>query len=152
MSPTLATTPLDLSAPALTESADYSSAMRKIYRHIMPVVFLGYVIAFIDRTNISFAALQMNTDLGLLPTQYALGAGLFFLSYVCLEIPSNLLLARTGARIWLGRIMITWGIVSAATALVVGPNSFYVLRFLLGMAEAGFFPGVLLYLTYWFPS
>lgn len=118
----------------------------------MPIVFIGYVVAFIDRTNVGFAALQMNSDLGLSPTQFALGAGLFFLSYVCLEIPSNMIMARISARRWIARIMVTWGLVTIATAAISGVISFYVMRFMLGVAEAGFFPGVLLYLTYWFPS
>lgn len=137
---------------AASQTTAYDSAIRKLYWRIMPLVFIGYVIAFIDRTNVGFAALEMNKDLGLSATQFALGAGLFFLSYVLLEIPSNLVLDKVGARFWIPRILITWGIVTVATGFIQGANSFYVMRFLLGIAEAGFFPGVLLYLTYWFPA
>jgi len=142
-----------LISPTLTASnSTYADVIRKVYRRIIPIVFLGYVISFLDRTILSFVSLEMNRDLNLSPTGYAFGAGLFFLSYICLEIPSNVILERVGARLWIARIMITWGIVTAASAFIVGQNSFYVMRFLLGMSEAGFFPGILLYLTYWFPS
>jgi len=111
-----------------------------------------YFFALLDRVNVGFAALQMNKDLGLSPAVFGLGASLFFVSYFLVEVPSNLALEKYGARRWIARIMITWGIVSASMAFVVGPNSFYVMRFILGAAEAGFFPGVVLFLTYWFPS
>jgi ACS family tartrate transporter-like MFS transporter len=142
-----------LISPTLTATNSlYASVLRKVYWRIIPIVFLGYVVSFLDRTILSFVSLEMNQDLQLSPTRYAFGAGLFFLSYICLEIPSNVILERVGARLWIARIMITWGIVTAASAFIVGPTSFYAMRFLLGMAEAGFFPGILLYMTYWFPS
>ncbi|MER5391614.1 MFS transporter [Saccharopolyspora sp. NPDC002686] len=112
---------------------------------------VAYLIAYIDRSNVGFAGLQMNDDLGLSASQFGLGASMFFLAYVLLEVPSNVALAKVGARRWIGRIMITWGIVAVGMAFAVGPTSFTVLRFLLGAAEAGFFPGVILYLTFWFP-
>jgi len=130
----------------------YETTLRKVYWRIIPVVFLGFVISFLDRTLLSFVSLRMSEDLHLSPTDYAFGAGLFFLSYVFLEIPSNILLERYGARRWLARIMVTWGLVTMASAFIVGLKSFYVMRFLLGLSEAGFFPGILLYMTYWFPS
>jgi MFS family permease len=116
----------------------------------MPLLILVYTISFLDRTNIALAKETMSIDLGLSAATYGLGAGLFFLSYASLEIPSNLLLHRVGARFWITRIMVTWGVLSTAMAFAQGPLSFYVLRLLLGAAEAGLFPGVLLYLTYWF--
>lgn len=121
-------------------------------RRLIPFLFLLYVVAYLDRINVGFAALQMNRALGLSATAYGLGAGIFFLSYVTFEIPSNLILARVGARLWIARIMITWGIVSAAMMFVRGAAGFYALRFLLGAAEAGFFPGIIYYLTQWFPA
>jgi D-galactonate transporter len=106
----------------------------------------------LDRVNVSFAALTMNADLGFTPLVYAWGAGIFFIGYFLLEVPSNIALHRFGARRWIARIMVTWGLISAATAFVTGPYSFYTIRFLLGVAEAGFFPGIILYLTYWYPE
>jgi MFS transporter, ACS family, tartrate transporter len=117
----------------------------------MPLLVAAYFVAFIDRVNVGFAALQMNADLGLSSTAFGFGAGLFYLSYALLEVPSNLLMRRVGARRWLARIMISWGLLAAAMALVSGPRSFYALRLLLGAAEAGFFPGVILFLTDWYP-
>jgi ACS family tartrate transporter-like MFS transporter len=128
------------------------TTMRKVVLRIVPFLCLLYTIAFIDRINVGFAALSMSADLGLSPTAFGFGAGLFFIGYFLFEVPSNLILERVGARRWIARVMITWGILSACFAFVAGPNSFYVLRFLLGVAEAGFFPGVILYLTYWFPK
>jgi len=113
---------------------------------------MSYVVAYIDRINIGFAALKMNADIGISPYIFGLGAGVFFLSYFIFEIPSNLALARVGARKWISRIMISWGVISACMAFVQGPTSFVLIRFLLGSAEAGFFPGVILYLTFWFPQ
>ena len=124
-----------------------SRVLRKISFRIVPFVMLLYFIAFIDRVNIGFAALTMNKDLGFSPTVFGFGAGIFFVGYFLFEVPSNLILHKVGARIWIARVMITWGIVSGAMAFVQGPTSFYVLRFLLGAAEAGFFPGMILYLT-----
>jgi ACS family tartrate transporter-like MFS transporter len=129
-----------------------SATVKKVFLRLMPVLFISYILAYIDRINIGFAALKMNTDLGISPYIYGLGAGVFFLGYFIFEIPSNLMLEKTGARRWIARIMISWGLLSAAMALVQGPTSFLIVRFLLGVAEAGFFPGVILYLTYWFPQ
>jgi ACS family tartrate transporter-like MFS transporter len=126
--------------------------MRKATWHLIPLIALGYGVAYMDRVNISFAALQMNRDLHFSATVYGLGAGFFFLSYAACEIPSNLLLYRFGARRWLARIMLTWGLLAMAMLFVRTPFQFYAMRFLLGMAEAGFFPGVLYYLTQWFPA
>jgi ACS family tartrate transporter-like MFS transporter len=121
------------------------SAMRKASWRLLPLIGLGYGIAYMDRVNISFASLQMNEDLHFSAAVYGLGGGLFFLSYAMLEVPSNLLLVRFGARRWIARIMVTWGVLSAAMMFVKLPMQFYVMRFLLGAAEAGFFPGVLFY-------
>jgi MFS transporter, ACS family, tartrate transporter len=126
--------------------------MLKVSRRLLPLIVLCYLMAYIDRTNVSFAALTMNRDLGLTAYWYGLGAGIFFLGYALFEVPSNMVLHRAGARVWIARIMITWGIISGLMALATGPISFLVLRFLLGVAEAGFFPGIIFYLTYWFPS
>lgn len=126
--------------------------VRKLTWRILPFVMLLYFVSFLDRVNVGFAALTMNKDLGLSPTMFGLGGGIFFLGYFLFEVPSNLILNKVGARIWIARVMVTWGLVSAASAFVVGPNSFYVLRFLLGVAEAGFFPGIILYLSQWFPA
>ena len=128
------------------------ATMRKVAIRLVPFLCLLYTIAFIDRINVGFAALSMSSDLGLSPSAFGLGAGLFFIGYFLFEVPSNLILERVGARRWIARVMITWGILSTCFAFVVGQNSFYALRFLLGVAEAGFFPGVILYLTYWFPK
>jgi ACS family tartrate transporter-like MFS transporter len=124
----------------------------KISLRLIPFMFLLYIVSYLDRVNVSFASLQMNAALGFSPEIYSLGAGIFFIAYFIFEVPSNLILHRVGARLWIARIMITWGIISSAMMFVKGPASFYVLRFLLGVAEAGFFPGMILYLTYWFPG
>lgn len=126
--------------------------MRKVTLRIVPFIMLLYFIAFLDRVNIGFAALTMNQDLGFSPTVFGFGAGIFFLGYFLFEVPSNLILHKVGARIWIARVMITWGLVSACMAFVQGTTSFYILRFLLGVAEAGFFPGIILYLSFWFPA
>ncbi|MGW4127221.1 MFS transporter [Amycolatopsis japonica] len=126
-------------------------AYRKIFRRIVPLIMLMYLLAWMDRVSVGVAALTMNEDLGLSATAFGLGAALFFVGYFLFEIPSNIIMEKVGARIWLARIMVTWGLVTAATAFVVGETSFYVARILLGVAEAGFFPGVLLYLTHWVP-
>ena len=125
--------------------------MRQVAWRIVPFLMVCYFVSFVDRVNVGFAALQMNKDLHLSPGVFGFGGGLFFFSYFLCEVPSNLLLQKIGARLWIARIMITWGALAAAMALVTGPRSFYVMRLLLGAAEAGFFPGVILYLTYWFP-
>jgi len=128
------------------------SAMRKALWRILPLILLAFLCATIDRANIGFAALQMNVDLGFSATVYGLGAGLFYLSYGLFEIPSNLMAVRYGSRPWLARIMVSWGLVSAAMMFVHTPLQFYLMRFLLGMAEAGFYPGVIYYFAFWFPS
>src|ERR1700686_3846460 len=124
----------------------------KISWRLPPLIVVIYFIAYIDRTNVGFAAIGMNKDLGFTAYIYGWGAGIFFLGYFLFEVPSNVILAKVGARRWIARIMITWGLVAAAMAFTAGPISFLVLRFLLGAAEAGFFPGIILYFTYWFPS
>jgi MFS transporter, ACS family, tartrate transporter len=129
-----------------------SRTIAKVSWRLLPLVALAYCIAYIDRSNIAVAALTMNKDLGFSAYLYAWGAGIFFFGYFLFEIPSNLILEKIGARIWIARIMITWGIISGLTALVTGSTSFMIVRFLLGAAEAGFFPGMILYLTYWFPA
>ena len=126
--------------------------LRRVTWRLIPFLFLVFIANYLDRVNVSFAALQMNRDLGFSAAAYGLGASIFFLGYVLFQVPSSLLLARVGARRWIGVITIAWGLVASSMMLVRGPNSFYVLRFLLGVVEAGFFPGVILYFTYWFPA
>ena len=126
--------------------------LRKISLRIVPFIMLLYFISYIDRVNIGFAALTMNKDLGFTSSVFGFGAGIFFLGYFLFEVPSNIILEKVGARLWIARVMITWGIISAAFAFIQGEMSFYVFRFLLGVAEAGFFPGIILYLSYWFPA
>jgi len=126
--------------------------MRKVTLRVVPFLMVCYFVSFLDRVNLGFAALQMVKDLRLSSTVFGFGGGIFFLSYFLFEVPSNLLLEKFGARRWIARIMITWGILAGAMALVKGPQSLYLIRLLLGAAEAGFFPGVILYLTYWFPA
>jgi MFS family permease len=138
-------------APAF-ESNDADSLSRRVALRVMPLLFVGYVVAYLDRVNVGFAKLQMVNSLHLSEAAYGLGAGLFFVGYFFFEVPSNLLMHRFGARRWIARIMATWGVLSIATAFVHTPVMFYVMRFCLGIAEAGFFPGMVLYLTYWFPS
>jgi hypothetical protein len=136
-------------------SEDYAASERtlaKAFRRILPFIFICYVISYLDRTNVGFSALTMNKDLGLTAEQFGFGAGLFFVGYFLFEIPSNLIMQKVGARVWIARIMITWGLFSMATAFVVGPKSFAAARFLLGLAEAGFTPGIYLYFTHWFPG
>lgn len=128
------------------------ATMHRVAWRLLPFLIVCYLIAIIDRGNIGMASLQMNHDLGLTPAIFGFASSLFFISYFLIEVPSNLALQKFGARIWIARIMVTWGIISASTAFVQGANSLYVMRFLLGAAEAGFFPGVLLYMTYWLPS
>ena len=126
--------------------------MRKVRRRLLPFLFLLYVVCFLDRVNVGFAALQMNQALGLTAAMYGLGAGILFVGYALFEVPSNIILARVGARRWIARIAITWGLLSAATMFVTGPRSFYLVRFVLGAAEAGFFPGIVYYLGNWFTA
>lgn len=128
------------------------AVIRKAMWRLLPFLCLVYLVAYLDRVNVSFAALTMNADLGISDSAYGLGAGIFFVAYFLFEVPSNFALERFGARVWIARIMVTWGLISMAMAFITGPKGFYAVRFLLGVAEAGFFPGMILYLTYWFPN
>jgi ACS family tartrate transporter-like MFS transporter len=143
---------VDLPPSGVSNAAICARAQRKAAQRLLPVIAIGYGLAYMDRINISFASLRMNSDLHFSATVYGLGAGLFFIGYALCEVPSNLLLLRFGARRWLARIMFTWGLLAAAMMFVRTPFQFYALRFLLGVAEAGFFPGVIYYLTLWFPA
>ena len=134
------------------EAAVRRRALSKVAWRFLPLLTVAYIFNYLDRTSVGFAALTMNRDLGLTPWQFGWGAGLLFASYSIFEIPSNLILYRFGARRWIARIMITWGVIAAANAFVVGPNSFYIVRLLLGAAEAGFFPGITFFLAAWFPA
>jgi D-galactonate transporter len=127
-----------------------SDVYRKITWRIMPFLFFCYVLAYVDRVNVGFAKLQMQQDLGMSDSVYGLGAGIFFIGYFLFEVPANMIMQRIGARLWIGPLMAVWGVVSACTLFVTGPTSFYILRFVLGIVECGFFPGVILYLTYWY--
>src|SRR5215813_12931986 len=127
-------------------------AIARVKRRLVPFLAVLYFIAYLDRVNVGFAALQMNAALGFSSSVYGFGAGVFFLGYFLFEVPSNLMLARVGARVWIARIAIVWGLVSVAEMFLAGPTSFYAIRFALGAAEAGFFPGIVLYFTYWFPA
>ncbi|MGF7000973.1 MFS transporter [Paraburkholderia sp. GAS32] len=133
------------------ETTIESLTISRIYRRLVPLLFVLLIINYLDRVNIGFAALRMNQDLGFSASVFGLGAGIFFIGYAVFEVPSNIMLHRFGARIWISRIMITWGLVSAGLAFVHTQTSFFILRFLLGVAEAGFIPGVVAYLAYWFP-
>jgi len=133
------------------EAEAEARVLRKAAFRLIPFLGLLYFTAYLDRVNVGYAALTMNADIGLSAAAYGLGAGIFFIGYFLFEVPSNLILEKVGARVWISRIMVTWGLLSAGMAFVDGPTSFYVVRFLLGVAEAGFFPGIILYLTYWFP-
>src|SRR3954453_22976816 len=128
------------------------STMRKVYLRLLPFAVICYILAYIDRINVSFAALTMRDDIGMSAGTFGFAVGLFYWGYFIFEVPSNIILEKVGARIWIARIMITWGILAAATAYATGATSFGIVRFLLGVAEAGFFPGLILYFTYWFPS
>ncbi len=138
-------------ADAATPDIEATTMARVTWR-IVPFLMVCYFIAFVDRVNAGFAALQMNHDVGLSPSAFGLGGGLFYVTYVLFEVPSNVAMEKVGARLWIARILVTWGLVSGTMAFVVGPLSFYAVRLALGAAEAGFFPGVILYLTYWFPK
>ena len=127
------------------------SAMRKIYMRLLPFAILSYFLAYVDRINVSFAALTMRDDLQMSATAYGFALGTFYWAYFIFEVPSNIVMEKVGARLWIARIMITWGLLACATAYVTGATSFGIVRFLLGAAEAGFFPGIILYFTYWFP-
>lgn len=133
------------------QSALCDSAIKKATWRFIPLLALAYFFNYLDRTSVGYAALQMTDSLGLTAAQFGLGAGIMFVGYCLCEVPSNLAMYKFGARVWMARIMITWGIAAAATAFIVGPYSFYFIRFLLGIAEAGFFPGVIFFLTVWFP-
>jgi len=132
----------------ISEAVLYS----KLTRRLIPFMFLLYIVSYLDRINVGFAALQLNAALNFDPAVFGFGAGIFFIGYFIFEIPSNLIMQRVGARVWIARILVTWGVISSAMMFVRGPLTFYILRFLLGLAEAGFFPGMILYLTYWFPA
>ena len=142
------TKPAILARGSAFENETYS----KVSLRLVPFLFLCYMVAYLDRVNVGFAKLQMLVDLKFSETIYGLGAGIFFIGYFFFEVPSNIILSRTGARVWIARIMVTWGIISAGMMFVTTPGMFYVVRFLLGVAEAGFFPGIILYLTYWYPA
>lgn len=129
-----------------------SQVVRKLRWRILPFVILLYFVSFLDRVNVGFAAFTMNKAIGLTPAQFGFGGGIFFLGYVLFQVPSNLMMYRVGARAWISWVVVVWGVVSAASAFVTGPHSFYLMRFLLGIAESGFFPGILLYLSEWFPA
>src|SRR6266478_303058 len=128
------------------------ATLRKVTWRLIPFLFLLYIVAWLDRVNVGFAALEMNADLGFSSATFGLGSGIFFLGYCLFEIPSNIILERVGARLWISRIMVTWGLISASLMFVRTPAVFYLLRFLLGVAEAGFFPGVIYYLSLWYPA
>src|ERR1700736_119111 len=134
------------------DGAVEKSAMRKIYMRLLPFAILSYVLAYIDRINVSFAGLTMRGDLDMSAAAFGFATGTFFWGYFIFEVPSNVILEKVGARLWIARIMISWGIIAGLTALVTGTMTFTVVRFLLGAAEAGFFPGIVLYFTYWFPA
>jgi D-galactonate transporter len=142
----------DIAAPTTSTVRFESRTYRKVALRFIPFLMICYVVAYLDRVNIGIAKLSMLSDLQFSEAAYGFGAGLFFIGYMVFEIPSNLIMYRVGARLWIARIMITWGLVSAMMAFVTQPWQFYTLRFLLGVAEAGFYPGVILYLTYWFPN
>ena len=128
------------------------STMRKVYLRLLPFAVLSYILAYIDRINVSFAGLTMRGDLEMSAGTFGFAVGMFYWGYFIFEVPSNVILEKVGARVWIARIMITWGILAGLTAMVTGSTSFAIVRFLLGVAEAGFFPGIILYFTYWFPS
>lgn len=146
--------PIDpLAMPGAGTSPDFEAATyRKVSWRLLPLLLVCYLVAYLDRVNVGFAKLQMAQSLHLSDAVYGLGAGIFFLGYFLFEIPSNLILHRVGARLWIARIMVSWGVISILTMFVTTPAMFYAMRFLLGLAEAGFFPGIILYLTYWYPA
>lgn len=133
-------------------ASDLDRTYRKVTARLIPFLFICYLVSYLDRVNVGFAKLQMLNELHFSEAIYGLGAGIFFIGYFIFEVPSNMILAKVGPRIWIGRIMITWGVISSAMMFVDSPGSYYVFRFLLGVAEAGFFPGIILYLTYWYPE
>jgi MFS family permease len=144
-----------ITTPSIHLTSDIATeddVFRKIALRLVPFLFLCYLAAYLDRVNVGFAKLQMQSELSFSETVYGFGAGIFFLGYVLFEVPSNIILHKVGARLWLARVMVTWAFISAGMVFVRSPTAFYTMRFLLGAAEAGFIPGVLVYLTYWFPA
>ena len=144
--------PLAMPGTGASTSSFEAATYRKVSWRLLPLLLVCYLVAYLDRVNVGFAKLQMAQSLHLSDTVYGLGAGIFFLGYFLFEIPSNLILHRVGARLWIARIMVSWGVISMLTMFVTTPAMFYAMRFLLGLAEAGFFPGIILYLTYWYPA
>jgi len=147
-----ASAPHSKPSPPAALDAEQTRVLHKAAWRLIPLLALAYFFNYLDRTSVGYAALQMTEQLGLTATQFGLGAGIMFFGYCLCEVPSNLAMYRFGARLWMARIMITWGLAAAATALVIGPYSFYAVRMILGIAEAGFFPGVIFFLTLWFPA
>ncbi len=145
-------TPDGTGLPPAAISTLEAQTMRKVSKRLVPFLLIAYLVSVIDRTNIGFAGMQMSQDVGLTQSMFGLAGGIFFVSYFLCEVPSNLALERFGARRWLSRIMISWGVVAGASALVIGPKTFFTMRLILGAAEAGFLPGAIYYLTHWFPS
>jgi ACS family tartrate transporter-like MFS transporter len=150
--PGIPATPDGTGVPPAAISTLEAQTMRKVSKRLVPFLLIAYLVSVIDRTNIGFAGMQMSHDVGLSQSMFGLAGGIFFVSYFLCEVPSNLALERFGARRWLSRIMISWGVVAAASALVIGPKTFFTMRLILGAAEAGFLPGAIYYLTHWFPS
>jgi MFS family permease len=144
--------PLTMPGASAPPSSFEAATYRKVSWRLLPLLLICYLVAYLDRVNVGFAKLQMAQALNLSDAVYGLGAGIFFLGYFLFEIPSNLILHRVGARLWIARIMVSWGVISMLTMFVTTPAMFYAMRFLLGLAEAGFFPGIILYLTYWYPA
>ncbi|CAM4265351.1 MFS transporter [Nocardia ninae] len=143
---------MDRSIPRVEGDVLQATTIRKITRRIVPLLMIGYIVSYIDRINVSFAKFGMEETFGMTATQYGFAAGIFFVGYVLAEVPSNIVMNKVGARIWLSRILVTWGIIATLTAFATSVEMVYVLRFLLGVAEAGFFPGILVYLTRWYPN
>jgi ACS family tartrate transporter-like MFS transporter len=152
LKPGLATNSPRIPGEEVMDATIERSTMRKVYLRLLPFAVLSYVLAYVDRINVSFAGLTMRGDLGMSAGTFGFAVGMFYWGYFIFEVPSNVILEKVGARIWIARIMITWGILAGLTAAVTGSTSFAIVRFLLGVAEAGFFPGIILYFTYWFPS
>src|ERR1700761_4500224 len=149
---TLATTPANEPQTATAAPADEDTLYALVTRRLMPILLTAFCIAYLDRINVGLAKLQMASDLGFSDAVYGFGAGIFYLAYAIFEVPSNLIMHRVGARRWIARIAVSWGFVSMCMLFVSTPASFYALRLLLGMAECGLFPGIILYLTYWYPA
>src|SRR5882724_1327786 len=147
----MSTTTMGTSGDAAVAPSAADEVYRKVTWRLLPLLFICYIAAYLDRVNVGFAKLGMQSDLPLSDSIYGLGAGIFFIGYFIFEVPSNIILHRVGAGRWIARIMVSWGVISAATMFVNSVANFYLARFLLGVAEAGFFPGIILYLTYWFP-